>query len=513
MFFNIKISKESFCGSTKGLSRQIRESVVYTAFEHTESPCQFDTNLVIMSLSKFVSLLAVVATSTYGAVVLDAVTDGSNGVPHLTLQELKNPPAHIKGVNVAVIKDLSAEFENAVLSLRAEAPACLKGNTNAHHRYMDDGTERHTYAYTDKTSEYNIEHRVKCVNLSAIEKTFDEIHNAFVSGVEVMLNGADYGTKLQWENDDQTVTHFRDAPHKSHVHVYSQENGAPTSIDGLMVPFHIDNGLYLLLTPSDIAGLQVKNIKGQTVDLSGLKANSVILMMGKAMSEWLLQDADEADSFAAVAHAVPSLPTNVQDRTVYARMRTAPMAAVPVQSVVNSNAKTFKDIFMGSADSISRRRRDNSLSRFVRSAIEECTDDIPEGEMGAQCWMGCQVVPEACTGATDLACQWDYQNGTIAQCKILETDVGLVHGMGCALTCGAIQDSTESMNMSTSDMATETGAHHDHGESSMSDMATETGTDGLWETSMSDMATETVHHTDTNEPSETEASTMDMHIH
>lgn len=69
---------------------------------------------------------------------------------------------------------------------------------------------------------------------------------------------ADDRELLTWRSASQVatgeVTHIREAPFKDHIHVYHQmlshdEAKLSRSPSNLMVPFHIDNGLYLLLTP------------------------------------------------------------------------------------------------------------------------------------------------------------------------------------------------------------------------------------------------------------------------
>ncbi|KNC77619.1 hypothetical protein SARC_09925 [Sphaeroforma arctica JP610] len=411
--------------------------------------------------------------AAFAAVHLNAA-DESSLIPTLTIPELKQLPQHANRLNVAIINGLSDEYQQAVRGLRRDAPACFASSSdgNTLERAMDDGSKRTTLAYDDVSMRSGADRGVDCVDLSIIEQTFEEIHQAFVDGLEQVLDSQE---ALQWMNADKSVTHLRDGPHKSHVHVYSQDaTGKVLNSDELMVPFHTDNGLYLLLTPSEYSGLLVKNDRGETVDLSGLKEDSVILMMGGAMSQWLLSDALNGDRFAATAHAVPTLPRDVPDRTVYARMRVAPMTSVAVASIgKQENPAVFRDIFMNE-----RSRRDATFSRFARDGVDACVDD--DGVPGVQCWMSCMTeFDDACSGKPldQLSCEWDYENGTIAECKLYETDTNnLVHGMGCDITCNADADSGVSdMVSGTDDVTTDMLSESESDRISRTDAVDESG--------------------------------------
>jgi hypothetical protein len=84
-----------------------------------------------------------------------------------------------------------------------------------------------------------------------------------------------------------------------------QPSGVATSTDKFLVPFHIDNGLFLLLTPFPSPSLLVKLSNGATVDTAGLASDTVLVLVGRGLTDWLLQR-KTADLFA-VPHAVPSL--------------------------------------------------------------------------------------------------------------------------------------------------------------------------------------------------------------
>jgi hypothetical protein len=66
-------------------------------------------------------------------------------------------------------------------------------------------------------------------------------------------------------------------------------SGQATSKDRLLVPFHIDNGIFLLITPFPDPSLLVKLSNGETVPTDKLTSDSVLVLMGRGLTDWLLQ--------------------------------------------------------------------------------------------------------------------------------------------------------------------------------------------------------------------------------
>ena len=64
------------------------------------------------------------------------------------------------------------------------------------------------------------------------------------------------------------------------------------------------------------------------------------VLMGRGLIDWLLVDHDKRNQFHAVPHAVESLKTDAIPRSVFARMKSAPLNAFPI----NSQNK-FSDVF------------------------------------------------------------------------------------------------------------------------------------------------------------------------
>ena len=79
--------------------------------------------------------------------------------------------------------------------------------------------------------------------MAKLTETFDQVE----SGVSAMLQEA-YGPKeLAYLVGSERVK-IEDAPVKDHVHVYQKTENS-TAGSQPMVPYHTDNGLFLLLTP------------------------------------------------------------------------------------------------------------------------------------------------------------------------------------------------------------------------------------------------------------------------
>ena len=87
------------------------------------------------------------------------------------------------------------------------------------------------------------------------------------------------------------LNRLKDSPVKSHIHVYNHEpstNGDKESnTEDMMVPYHIDNGIYLIITPFPHQGLKLKTSTGQEIQ-TNLPSNSVLVLMGRALTDWLL---------------------------------------------------------------------------------------------------------------------------------------------------------------------------------------------------------------------------------
>ena len=149
-----------------------------------------------------------------------------------------------------------------------------------------------------------------------------------------------FDTSLEIFNKNKTLE-LKTHPTKSHLHMYQKGSDASGSNSSHSLPFHTDNGLYLLLTPSDYLPLQTANRNGNISDLYS-KDDSVIFLLGSGLTSWLLPE----ENLFAPPHAVPSLTNSLftkQSRTVFARMKVAPVDAKNKQS-----HQTFGEYFYSS---------------------------------------------------------------------------------------------------------------------------------------------------------------------
>ena len=146
---------------------------------------------------------------------------------------------------------------------------------------------------------------------------------------------------------------MQESPAKKHIHVYTSkyqdiENDISKEYsdeqdnddDDMMVPFHVDNGLYLIITPFPNHGLKIKTSTGQEI-LTELSSDSVLVLMARGLTDWFLVDSLHRSKFHPVPHGVDALNEDTKVRSVFARMKIAPSEAV----VVNSEHRKFEDVF------------------------------------------------------------------------------------------------------------------------------------------------------------------------
>ncbi len=181
------------------------------------------------------------------------------------------------------------------------------------------------------------------------------------------------------------------------------------SDEDFLVPFHVDNGMFLLITPFPQVALEVRLEDGNEISTSDVDSDVILVLIGRGLGDWLLQAEPEIQNrFYAVPHAVPSMAQiDVGLRTVYARMKVATMSAKPQHST-----KTFGDVFMNEADWNDESQVCSALtSTLNRDAWVEAMDaTCAQGE--AYCWMGCYPLPAACPQVASARCFSDVNNVT-----------------------------------------------------------------------------------------------------
>ena len=142
---------------------------------------------------------------------------------------------------------------------------------------------------------------------------------------------------LFYKDETSKITSLKGSPLKEHLHVYTKNS---TSLnEPYMVPFHKDNGLYLFITPYPGHGLTIRTSSGQVLKTNDVKSDSVIVLMGRGLTDWLLLDRPQRHQFNAAPHAVETMP-NLGSRSIFARMKVAPMEAMPL-----NKTNMFKEVF------------------------------------------------------------------------------------------------------------------------------------------------------------------------
>merc|ERR1712013_732221 len=147
-----------------------------------------------------------------------------------------------------------------------------------------------------------------------MDDAFDRVDKLFSQLMRKQF-GADLDVVEEENNKTKVWEEFNT---KTHLHVYRRSNKMTTA--PLALPYHTDNGMYVLLTPSSILPLRTIS-KTRQVNLDA-DSSSVILLLGTGVTSWLLPES----KLYAAPHGLPALATILSPapRTVVARMRVAP---------------------------------------------------------------------------------------------------------------------------------------------------------------------------------------------
>lgn len=239
-------------------------------------------------MSKGGIALILVTSSLF--LVQSATIYPTSHLPSATLEDLKRIP-ELQAANflrdsdgkigVFAITSLGSEYATAVLNFQKNAPDCLELDDQLPVRQMPHGSSRRTYA--TETSDYPL-----CVwdEAEVISGMFETIETLVIDMIKgVMKQELNY-----FENGK--VTNFEDSLSKDHLHVYSQPISSKNreTIDEHLVPYHIDNGLFLIITPFSDPSLEVKLSNGKKVTTGDVGPDSVLVLMGRGLTEWLLPE-------------------------------------------------------------------------------------------------------------------------------------------------------------------------------------------------------------------------------
>merc|ERR1711913_68761 len=193
--------------------------------------------------------------------------------------------AHIKRVlhqvGAIAVDGLSADYVRAVESLRTSAPACLDGSLRVK---LNDAVERFSHVQS------NGEEAPKCVkaDYDTIIATFDKVENEITGALANILGNSTLlvkeGSQIKEVSELETKTHL-------HVYINNQVGDAPIT-NPFSLPFHQDNGLFLMLTPSDKLPVVLKDFQGRPVFTDRLGSDAVMFLVGRGPTDRLLQDAE-----------------------------------------------------------------------------------------------------------------------------------------------------------------------------------------------------------------------------
>jgi len=188
----------------------------------------------------------------------------------------------------------------------------------------------------------------------------------------------------------ETLIGSDDSGSLDHFHVYHadedvKDTGGSTASVTYSVPFHVDMGLFLLLTPatwvnnsenSEVhdSDLIVKRKDGTIFEIAPKSPGSVIMLCGAGLSNWLYQG---TSGLRAAVHAVNPISTVSASRVVLGRMFLPPM------DTISESGIRFEDFFMSSSKVINSAPVDQSSVQWRRLMEARC-------EAGTKyCWMDC----------------------------------------------------------------------------------------------------------------------------
>ena len=361
------------------------------------------------------------------------MTDNQDGIPSVTFDEFNelikednlNNIDKIKDlggkVSVFAITQLGSDYKDALERFYKEAPHCI-GVRNAYNANtpvevkLPDGSYRRTFATEFKQFP-------KCLHMTILSGAFDIIDEKIANLLQ-KLNGNQELGYILGEKSGANVTSLGNAPIKDHIHVYTTGKEQATFTNSnteteYLVPYHVDNGIYLLLTPFPNHGLEVELSTGKKISTKNIDSNSILILMGRGLTDWLLQLTDKIPYYAT-PHAVPPLTqSGISSRSVYARMKVAPESAKPAlrsNLVDTRQLKTFQEVFMETKQQSDddelcfvglKGKRD--LNHSPSNTWSHAQDTLCEAGQ-AYCWMSCRPLPAKCPSVEQAKCYSSVTN-------------------------------------------------------------------------------------------------------
>merc|ERR1711973_48876 len=289
------------------------------------------------------------------------------------LLQINNPLPSMEEVVAAlqthgalIFTGLGEEYSAALGSLSKRAPYCLEGRGLTVE--MDDGSERLTVARDTVGATGPFPDCVKN-EADVISDAFDRVDKVFSQ-----LMRKNYGADLDVVEEENNATKvWEELDTKTHLHVYRRSNKMTTA--PLALPYHTDNGMYVLLTPSSILPLRTIS-KTREVNMLDADSSSVILLLGTGVTSWLLPQS----KLYAAPHGLPALATILSPapRTVVARMRVAPPRSLP-RSAKPDTAASFWSHFSAPLETETGATLERMLRqrRSAEADNSNCSQDWP----------------------------------------------------------------------------------------------------------------------------------------
>jgi len=225
-----------------------------------------------------------------GQIVTGRITLLKNHLPTTTLEDLKR--FHEQDLNKYLrdfggkigsfsVTNLGMEYSSAVERFQTKGSSCIFNDSGLTLKSMTDGSLRKTFASEEEVYPDCVFEEAKI-----IAKTFKLVEN-LVSNLIIQVSGQQGNYFLNGKKFS-----ILDAPLKDHLHVYSKaanESEEPWGqTSNYLVPNHVDNGLFLIITPFSSPSLEVKLSTGQKINTQHVRSDSVIVLIGRGLTDWLL---------------------------------------------------------------------------------------------------------------------------------------------------------------------------------------------------------------------------------
>jgi len=308
---------------------------------------------------------------------------------------------------VLAVTNMPEEYIQAIRTLKTDTPHCME-KLKSPQFFLPDGSQRRTFA----SSSDNPEEYPECIRDASevISKHFDKV-DALVSNIVTSLAGRD---NTEWITEKGMRGNFTNSLYKEHIHVYKPLEGESLGT-GYAAPFHTDNGLLLMITPFQEHPLLAKDKDEKLIETDTLGDDSLLILTASGLPHWLLKGTESSSKFHSTRHAVPSLVNTVASRTIFARMKVAPMDASP--SNRGHHKLLFKDFFNNvekSSDEVCP-----IAKPAYQLALEKDWKTLKKTECKhseAFCWMNCLELPSSstcdvsevqCRNKDDLPCCTD----------------------------------------------------------------------------------------------------------